>query len=176
MRVACVQEHTSRAATLLTTFHHELWGPGHRCTAGACCAETSVRYFGHCPVCKKTVATSDKSPISVASVALLKNTVQREEAQSDLSLTRRLYDVQRLRLAALIEQRQGSRRIVLEYGNSAAIKGSKTTYVNFLRIYSMDEGAGGESRGKRNGKLTTPTESSLIRVDFNINPGFAKPT
>jgi len=53
-------------------------------------------------------------------------------------------------------------RLVLEYGSTAKPAGSKTCFTTFLRL-ALTEGAV-ESKGV------------VAQVDFNINPGFNKPT
>merc|ERR1711904_720990 len=53
-------------------------------------------------------------------------------------------------------------RIVLEYGNVSRSEGSKTSFKSFVRVACTE------------GSLAS--KDAVARVDFNINPGFSKPT
>jgi hypothetical protein len=70
---------------------------------------------------------------------------------------------QQARLEELRKNRAASLRIVLEYGNTAKASGSKISYATFLKTPLVE---GGPESAK----------NLVARVDFNINPGYSKPT
>lgn len=69
----------------------------------------------------------------------------------------------RKQLEELQAGRKGSSRVVLEFGNSAKIAKGKTSYTTFVKT-PIVEGGPKNSKGP------------IAKVDFNINPGYAKPT
>lgn len=65
-------------------------------------------------------------------------------------------------LQQLVDARQASQRLVLQYGNTSSGRGSKRSYTTFLKVVQAEGGP--------------PEKGSVLKVDFNINPGYAKPT
>merc|ERR1712167_147719 len=66
-------------------------------------------------------------------------------------------------LKAAQETRKFICRVVLEFGNTAKA-GKKTSYTTFLKVPLFEGGPDKDPKG--------PVE----KVDFNINPGYSKPT
>jgi len=87
-----------------------------------------------------------------------------------------LVAAQRELLATRRRLRSSTCRIVIEYGGTAtpaATPGRKTSFVTTVRAAHVEQPRGHASPLDMLGGL----QSNLIdRVDFNINPGFAKPT
>ncbi|CAJ1366021.1 unnamed protein product [Effrenium voratum] len=64
-------------------------------------------------------------------------------------------------LEQLVEARQASPRLILQYGNKSAGSGGKRSYTTFFKVVSAEGVA---------------DKGSVAKVDFNINPGYSKPT
>ena len=127
-----------------------------RCALCACCVELTVRYMRECPVCEMPVDVKGGKPVSDASAGLL--------AKADATASRGEPEVeeQKLLLQQLTDLRQNAQRIILLYGNTSSGRGSKRSYTTFLKVVST-EGA-------------VPDKGCVVKVDFNINPGYSKPT
>lgn len=126
-----------------------------RCALCACCVEATVRYTRHCPVCDSAVDVKAGKACSDASNELLKAVEDRVlagevEIQGQVAM-----------LQQLVEAREANHRIVLQYGNTSSGRGSKRSYTTFLKPVLTE------------GKAL---ENSVVKVDFNINPGYSKPT
>ena len=127
-----------------------------RCALCACCYELTVRYMRECPACETTVDVKGGKPVSDASDGLLaKSEALASAGDPDMEEQKRL-------LQQLTEVRQNAQRIVLQYGNTSSGRGSKRSYTTFLKVVSAEGGA--------------PEKGSVVKVDFNINPGYSKPT
>ena len=127
-----------------------------RCALCACCAEVTVRYMRECPACDSTVEVKGGKATSDASTDLLARVEDRVAAASD-EITQ-----QQAILQQLVDARQASQRLVLQYGNTSSGRGSKRSYTTFLKVVQAEGGV--------------PEKGSVVKVDFNINPGYAKPT
>ena len=127
-----------------------------RCALCACCVEATVRYMRECPVCDTPVDVKGGKVVSDASPELLAQLEERAKS-SDCGT-----DGQAALLQQLVDVRQESQRLVLQYGNTSSGSGSKRTYTTFFKVVSAE---GGVSE-----------KGSVLKVDFNINPGYAKPT
>ena len=127
-----------------------------RCALCACCVEVTVRYMRECPVCDTPVDVKGGKVVSDASPELLAQLEERAKS-SDCGT-----DGQLALLQQLVDVRQESQRLVLQYGNTSSGSGSKRTYTTFFKVVSAE---GGVSE-----------KGSVLKVDFNINPGYAKPT
>lgn len=125
-----------------------------RCALCACCVERTLRYTRQCPACgEKANFTGAKT---VASDAKELNFRLSSLPPSLESASQRHY------LTDLQLGRTRVSRIVLEYGNVSRKEGSKTCFKSFVRVASTE------------GSLAS--KGAVTRVDFNINPGFSKPT
>eukprot|EP00928_Gymnodinium_smaydae_P029107 TRINITY_DN22014_c0_g1_i1.p1 TRINITY_DN22014_c0_g1~~TRINITY_DN22014_c0_g1_i1.p1 ORF type:complete len:1108 (+),score=144.32 TRINITY_DN22014_c0_g1_i1:47-3370(+) len=132
-----------------------------RCALCACCAEMTVRYMRRCPVCDDTILVKKgNEPQSDAEELSRRLAALETDESSDLGARLRQ---RREELKQLQSRRRAACRVVLEYGNSAHPAKGKTSYTTFLKVPMM---AGGPKDAK----------SPLAKVDFNINPGYAKPT
>eukprot|EP00927_Polykrikos_kofoidii_P017135 TRINITY_DN17776_c1_g1_i1.p1 TRINITY_DN17776_c1_g1~~TRINITY_DN17776_c1_g1_i1.p1 ORF type:complete len:1160 (-),score=176.85 TRINITY_DN17776_c1_g1_i1:286-3390(-) len=133
-----------------------------RCALCACCVQTTVRYLRSCPVCSEAVSmkTGQGQPKSDAD-GLMARLAQREADESDelgARLRQRREELKRLRAV-----NRRSCRVVLEYGNTAKLAGSKTCYTTFVKMPMLENGL-------------TDAKNPIAKVDFNINPGYSKPT
>jgi hypothetical protein len=135
-----------------------------RCAICPCCVERTILFTRFCPVCgdgplqlQKSTVLSDVSDEEIhAASAKIQNCFEANFGmQQQFSY-----------LSALQLERAQSNRVVLEYGSTAMQAGGKTTYTTFLRVINIT------SRGSSKESDTI----SVTRVDFNINPGFDKPT
>lgn len=127
-----------------------------RCCVCVCCVERSVRYTRQCPVCGETVALrpGKGGVLSDVSESLLRHL-------ESLPLTAAL-EAQREYLTQLAIARTRANRLVLEFGNTSKASGNKVVFTTFCKVPSVE------------GVLAK--KDMLARVDFNINPGYAKPT
>mmetsp|Transcript_104119 Transcript_104119/g.333880 ORF Transcript_104119/g.333880 Transcript_104119/m.333880 type:complete len:1050 (-) Transcript_104119:186-3335(-) len=129
---------------------------GCRCALCACCMERTVRYTRQCPACGEGVDVDGKVPAQAVGTEewlerlRMRNSTPELDAQQDYLL--------QLQLA-----RTRVTRILLEYGSVSKSDGSKTSYTSFVRVVSV---AGASASVK----------SIIEKVDFNINPGYSKPT
>ncbi|CAK9018797.1 unnamed protein product [Durusdinium trenchii] len=127
-----------------------------RCALCACCVEVTVRYMRECPVCESAVDVKAGKVTSDASNELLAH-VEDRVARAGEEIAE-----QQGVLQQLVDARQASQRLVLQYGNTSSGRGSKRSYTTFLKVVQAEGG---------------PSEKgSVLKVDFNINPGYAKPT
>jgi len=136
-----------------------LWEPLRlatcRCALCACCVERTVRYFRQCPVCGEAVKVQANYPASIAETVWLGWLRGRTSTQEIIAQQELLNQMQ------LLQAR--TTRILLEYGSVSAPGGGKTSWTTFVRFVS---GSGAASGGR----------GVLDKVDFNINPGYSKPT
>ena len=126
-----------------------------RCALCACCVEASVRYMRQCPVCDSSVDVKAGRACSEASDELLKAVQERLKA-GDSEMERQVAMLQQL-----VEAREANHRILLQYGNTSSGRGSKRSYTTFVKPVLTE------------GKAL---ENSIVKVEFNINPGYSKPT
>lgn len=131
-----------------------------RCALCGCCTEKTVRYTRQCPCCGANIATKGGSPVSDAEE--LRNRIAQREADPSDPLAEQLR-ARREQQNEMVTRRKASCRIVLEFGNTAKSQKGKTSYTTFLKTPTVEGGA----KGAKN-----PVE----KVDFNINPGYSKPT
>ena len=150
----------------------------------AVCVEATVVYSRHCPVCgdhaeaagkvkrRSSLPESDADELrrrTAARVAALSAPLAADDADADVDTgagaASEAHNVreQLSRLRAAREQRAKARRLVLEYGNTAHENGAKTVYVSFARVVRAE------------GCNDLPKEV-IAKIDFNINPGYDKPT
>jgi len=127
-----------------------------RCALCACCVEVTVRYMRECPVCDTPVDVKGGKVVSDASPELLAQVEERLKASDSGA------DGQVALLQQLVDLRQESQRLVLQYGNTSSGSGSKRSYTTFFKVVSAEGGV--------------PEKGSVSKVDFNINPGYSKPT
>jgi len=126
-----------------------------RCALCGCCVERTVRYTRQCPACGSLVDLISDRPSSDVSEEFLQALAARETSTE--------IDAQRLYLTRLAQICKSVNRIVIEYGNISRGGGaSKTSFTTFLKVVSAE--------GARMPKTL------VSRVDFNINPGYSKPT
>jgi len=131
-----------------------------RCALCACCVERTVRYTQQCPTCGTSAEKIKGKLVSDAEILSLR-IAARSSNPDDAAAT--AFQNQRGRLEELRQLQAASHRIVLEYGNVAKVSGSKTTYTTFLKTPLVEGGSG-------------PAKNPASKVDFNINPGYGKPT
>jgi len=131
-----------------------------RCALCASCVEVTVRYIRQCPVCGENVEVKKGEPLS--DMEELRARIAAREAKLEGAA---LADMEARKANAKESSkiRSMSCRIVLEYGNIAQNAGSKTSYITFVKTAQV-EGFGKGAKGQ------------MLKVDFNINPGFSKPT
>ncbi|CAJ1372941.1 unnamed protein product [Effrenium voratum] len=122
-----------------------------RCALCACCVEVTVLYMRDCPVCFSPVDVKGGKAVSDASSELLS---QCQDAEA--SAVEQLHTLEQL-----VEARQASPRLILQYGNKSAGSGGKRSYTTFFKVVSAEGVA---------------DKGSVAKVDFNINPGYSKPT
>ena len=131
-----------------------------RCAMCACCAESTVQYVRQCPACGQAVTMAKDGPKS-DSAELRRRIAEREADPTDP-----LYEAlkaQRAKLAGLTKRRNAACRVVLEFGNTASGSGGKTSYTTFVKTPVVERGPKG-------------AQNAVAKVDFNINPGYKKPT
>ncbi|CAE7223635.1 kif4 [Symbiodinium sp. CCMP2592] len=127
-----------------------------RCALCGCCAEITVRYMRECPACGLPVDVKGGKPVSDVSAGLL------AKVEALTSTGGPEIEEQQQLLQQLTDLRQSAQRIVLQYGNTSSGRGSKRSYTTFLKVASVDG--------------SCPKEGCVAKVDFNINPGYSKPT
>jgi len=134
-----------------------------RCAICKCCVETTLRYFRRCPLCDEPVQMTRRGSSTPQSDAeeLSRRLAQCESEGGNLGeqLRRR-----RGQLAELVTARKEAFRVVVEYGNVSKAAKSKTSYTTFAKIPLVEGGPKDVATGL------------LAKVDFNINPGYSKPT
>lgn len=128
-----------------------------RCAICGVCVENTVRFSKRCPACGRAAKMEKGRPVSDAGELLERIAAQ---ATADPELAAGLQQQEEL-AQGIAAQRSRTHRIVLEYGNTRKAAGSKTSYTTFVKVPVVD----GPSVSK-----------VLAKVDFNINPGFDKPT
>mmetsp|Transcript_3695 Transcript_3695/g.9396 ORF Transcript_3695/g.9396 Transcript_3695/m.9396 type:complete len:1002 (+) Transcript_3695:77-3082(+) len=127
-----------------------------RCALCACCVERTVRYTRQCPACGTPVAVQSstggiRNDATEAWLAKLAELVPGDALNFQHSL-----------LTQMVEARRNSSRLVLEYGNTSQSAGSKISFTTFLKVVKVE------------GSLIN--KKAITHVDFNINPGYSKPT
>lgn len=127
-----------------------------RCALCACCVEVTVRYMRECPVCDTPVDVKGGKVVSDVSPELLAQVEERVKSSDSGT------EGQVALLQQLVDLRQESQRLVLQYGNTSSGSGSKRSYTTFFKVISAEGGV--------------PEKGSILKVDFNINPGYSKPT
>uniref|UniRef100_A0A7S4SS63 Kinesin-like protein n=1 Tax=Alexandrium monilatum TaxID=311494 RepID=A0A7S4SS63_9DINO len=131
-----------------------------RCAFCGCCVELTVRYTRQCPKCGDKVEVKDGRPASDAQ-ELAARTAARETAAEGSDAVG--FQQQRARANELASRSAGACRMVLEYGNTSERAGGKTNYVTFLKVPLLEG-------------FPKVAKAPIAKVDFNINPGFGKPT
>jgi len=120
-----------------------------RCALCACCQYRHLRFFRTCPVCGEVVLVEGGRPVG-------DGTPEQQGPSGETA-------VQEETLRTLQGQDVGVCSILLEYGSTARPSGtSKTSFVTFLKVVRVE--------GSK--KLERP----IMKVEFNINPGYNKPT
>lgn len=127
-----------------------------RCALCACCVERTVRYFKQCPACSAAVEVKGGKVTSDAKVLERSVALHHLETSDPESAAQRQY------LTDLQLARSRVSRIILEYGNISRTNGSKISFTTFVKL-ALTEG-------------NAASKSLISRVDFNINPGYSKPT
>jgi len=136
-----------------------------RCALCACCVERTVLYTRQCPRC-------GDAPLEVAQ-SVVKSDLSEEEQESAAAflqmgrqsidgVDRQLEYLDRLQM-----ERIHATRLVLEYGNTASPSSSTSSKILFRTFLRVLSGIGNYS---------AKTQMPVRRVDFNINPGYDKPT
>jgi len=119
-----------------------------------------VRYTRNCPVCGKRIEVKKGVPVSDAKELNARLKAREAEASGE---TKRMFEEQRSRAKKISDRSAASCRITLEFGNTAKKAGSKTAYVSFVKPTKTEH-------------LPKDMSNAVAKVDFNINPGFSKPT
>lgn len=131
-----------------------------RCALCACCVERTVQYTQQCPVCG--MAVEKKGGTLASQVEGLSFYINARLANPADPAALRFQD-QVARFEEMKQRRAASHRIILEYGNTAKPCGNKVTYVTFLKTSLVEVGP-------------HSSKNPVVKVDFNINPGYSKPT
>eukprot|EP00397_Hematodinium_sp_SG-2012_P004277 GEMP01004288.1.p1 GENE.GEMP01004288.1~~GEMP01004288.1.p1 ORF type:complete len:1118 (+),score=289.91 GEMP01004288.1:86-3439(+) len=149
-----------------------------RCAICACCVERTILYTRQCPACGESVKTvkgvvvSDAGEEEQRRHAEDTDVVSRNDcAHVGRPATRNDMHEQQQYLNELQLARIDMWRVVIEYGNISDMGGAKTDYTTFCKHVVVRRGAGDGCSPQ--GKTKAPT---IARVDFNINPGYSKPT
>ena len=126
-----------------------------RCALCACCVERTVKYTRQCPHCGDSPLQTDSKGVVMAAI------MEQDESMflDDESTLQQSCYWRRLQ-----NENNESIRVVLEYGNTAKQSGGRTSYTTFVKVISKDKAS------CPGGKL------DVQKVDFNINPGYTKPT
>lgn len=126
-----------------------------RCAVCACCSERTIRYTRQCPVCGKDIKMDGKVPAQAPG---------REEWLDHLRQisgdSANVAEENQHSFLSLLQQiRSTMSRFVIEYGSITVQGGSKTNWTSFVKVVSP-----------------VVFKSVITKVEFNINPGFNKPT
>jgi len=140
-----------------------------RCALCGVCVEKTITYTTMCPVCGDAFQKRDVKPV-------VANDPRRgsDVANSDGSIggsglfSQQDIEDQKYQCELYTKMRQNaSLRVVFEFGNSASPgMSSKTSYITWIK----------EVRREGKHKDTTKGVLRISKVDFNINPGYTKPT
>lgn len=115
-----------------------------------CCIERTIRYTKQCPACGGRTSSKKEVP----------SDQDDPPAGQDAPFV-----LQQEYWRALQQQyRRVFLRVVVEYGNLVGPKGAKTSYTTFGKIVKIE------------GQQKQSCAPTITRVDFNINPGYHKPT
>jgi len=128
-----------------------------RCIICVCCVEKSSFYTARCPCCDVKVKEMNKKITSAQK--------QQEEEEGDREEVKTIGQQNQLKLwKDLLRAKKSSKRVVLEYGNVSEVEGANR--INFTTMVSIVKN-----------KCDYSDPNKIIKkVDFNINPGYSKPT
>jgi len=160
-----------------------------RCAICACCIERTLLYFNLCcPNCgDRPLNVSKKTGLVCSDVSCTEmernnyKMIRTKMVERDESLLRQ-YEY----LNALQKERANTSRIVLEYGSvgKRGGEGSKTSYSIVLKLLKSMTNLSNKTSDNSSNMLGTlragntkySQNLSIRKVEFNINPGYNKPT
>jgi pimeloyl-ACP methyl ester carboxylesterase len=134
-----------------------------------------------CPVCHPILATVPLGKAKAASLCVPQDDSEHQRLLERLGSSERALNRREL-IAADVQLRKSSPRVVLEYGNTATgSQGAAMTVQAFMRIASTTKGGGASGvqqpggRGAKAAASAAPLAApSIDCVAFNINPDFPK--
>lgn len=137
----------------------------------ACVVRTLV-YHRTCPVC--TAPTDGAAGVQLSGDGATRWDDDELAARlADRHAGSDRFDAQRHAHAAALREAQESAVVVLEIGNTSSSATGRSTQKTFVRVAGKGVQFGSAAARRGYAKVPAPL---IKRVDFNINPGYAKPT